>query len=50
MLCHDLSECGVCPVDAALATSTLGKIPVWMCGVKKAFRAERERFWQEVEN
>ena len=48
ILCPDLGECGVCPIDAALATSALGKLPDWMCGMKKAFRAERERFWQDV--
>jgi sulfatase maturation enzyme AslB (radical SAM superfamily) len=48
ILCPDLDECGVCPIDAALSTMVLGKLPDWMCDMKKAFRAERKRFWEDV--
>jgi sulfatase maturation enzyme AslB (radical SAM superfamily) len=46
--CSDLLECSACPVDAALSTSILGKIPTWTCEIKKIFRNQRKLFWKEL--
>jgi len=46
--CPELDECWVCPVNAAFASSILGKIPDWTCKVNKIFREERKLFWEEL--
>ncbi len=48
--CSDLLECSACPVDAALSTSILGKIPIWACEIKKIFRNRKKLFWEELES
>ena len=48
--CSDLLECSACPVDAAFASSILGKIPSWICEIKKIFRNQRKLFWKELES
>jgi radical SAM protein with 4Fe4S-binding SPASM domain len=47
--CSELEECRACPVDAAFASSVIGKIPSWTCEIKKIFRKERELFWKDWE-
>jgi sulfatase maturation enzyme AslB (radical SAM superfamily) len=48
--CSDLLECSACPVDAALSSSILGKIPTWTCEIKKIFRKQRKLFWKELDS
>jgi sulfatase maturation enzyme AslB (radical SAM superfamily) len=50
ILCPDLYVCWACPVDAAFASSTLREIPLWTCQIKKIFREQKKRFWEEVES
>ena len=46
-LCREAKSCGICPVSAAHATSFIGKIPVWMCGLKQVLRKEKEKFLKD---
>lgn len=48
--CPELEECRACPVDAAFASSVIGKIPSWTCRIKKILRKERKLFWKDLEN
>ena len=48
-LCKEVEDCGVCPVSAAHATSFIGKIPPWMCGLKQVLRKEKEKFLKEID-
>lgn len=50
LVCEDLEQCSVCPFDAAYATSIIGRIPSWICQIRKIFHRERELFWDELEN
>jgi hypothetical protein len=34
-LCGDIESCNVCPVYVAYSTSSLGKIPGWVCKINK---------------
>jgi radical SAM protein with 4Fe4S-binding SPASM domain len=47
--CPELEECGICPMDAALSSSVIGKIPCWTCEIKKIFRREKKLFWRELD-
>lgn len=48
--CSNLLACSICPVNAALSSSILGKIPSWMCEIKKIFRDQKDLFWEELES
>jgi MoaA/NifB/PqqE/SkfB family radical SAM enzyme len=48
-LCKEVKNCGICPVSAAHATSFIGKIPTWMCGIKQILRKEKEKFIKEID-
>ena len=48
-LCKELKNCGICPVSAAHATSFIGKIPTWMCGLKRILRKEKEKFLKRID-
>ena len=47
-LCEDRKDCKVCPVDAAYATSFIGKIPTWYCSLSRTLRKGRERFLEAM--
>lgn len=47
--CPELEECRACPMDAALSSSVIGKIPCWTCEIKKIFRREKKLFWRELD-
>jgi len=47
MLCEDMEECVVCPMDAAMASPTTGKIPDWTCKIRKILRQEKVFFYEE---
>lgn len=48
-LCPDLAECAVCPVDAAFVSSRIGKIPDWICSIRKIFINERAQFLKDIQ-
>jgi sulfatase maturation enzyme AslB (radical SAM superfamily) len=47
--CKDIMDCVICPVDAALGGAILGKIPDWLCRIKKTLREERHLFLKQLE-
>lgn len=47
LLCEDLMECDVCPVDAAFTSGMIGKVPLWKCQAKKILRKEVKDFWKK---
>lgn len=49
ILCDDLEECGVCPLDTASSGSITKRIPTWMCKIKKIFRKEKKLLWKKLE-
>jgi len=46
--CPDLLLCTACPATAAFSTGVVGKIPAWICHMKKMWREEVARFWGEA--
>jgi sulfatase maturation enzyme AslB (radical SAM superfamily) len=48
-LCEEVDDCSICPVDAALASSVVGKISDWDCAIRKSIRRERTRFLEALE-
>lgn len=48
MLCPDIEACTMCPVSAAFSSRLIGKIPDWMCSVRKLIRDEKELFLDEI--
>jgi len=46
--CEDLSDCVVCPVDTILGGSLVGKIPLWVCEIRKIEREARNRFLKRI--
>lgn len=48
--CAELTECAVCPMNAALSGFSIGKIPRWVCEIKKIKRKEKEIFWKELKS
>jgi uncharacterized protein len=49
ILCEDLEECGVCPLDTVFSGSITKRIPPWICKIKKIFRKEKRLLWEEWE-
>lgn len=49
ILCDDLEECGVCPLDTVSSGTITKRIPPWMCEIKKIFRKEKRLLWKELE-
>jgi uncharacterized protein len=47
-LCDDVASCSVCPASAAYATSSVGKIPTWMCRLRQIMRNAAKIFLQEI--
>ncbi|MCP4215021.1 MAG: 4Fe-4S cluster-binding domain-containing protein [bacterium] len=39
-LCENLADCSPCPVNAAYATSMIGKLPTWLCAVNGVRKLE----------
>lgn len=48
-LCKEVENCGICPASAAHATSFIGKIPTWMCGLKQVLRREKEKLLRDID-
>lgn len=50
ILCDELEECGVCPIDTTFSGRITRRIPQWKCEIKKIFRKEKKLFWRELES
>ena len=50
MFCDEMMDCAVCPVDAALGSAFIGKIPDWVCRIRRISREERNRFHEELKS
>jgi sulfatase maturation enzyme AslB (radical SAM superfamily) len=46
--CLELEECWICPMNAALSSSILGKIPYWLCEINRIIRQVKKSFWEEL--
>jgi len=47
--CPHLLFCDVCPATAAYSTGKIGKVPTWLCEMKKIWREEIASFWEAAE-
>jgi radical SAM protein with 4Fe4S-binding SPASM domain len=47
--CPDLFLCSPCPATAAFSSGVIGKIPAWVCKMKRIWRDEVAKFWAEAE-
>lgn len=47
-LCGDIFSCRVCPVNAAYATSQLGKVPAWECKINRIRAKMRDEFHKRI--
>ena len=43
-LCEEVDNCAECPVNAAYATGSIGKLPPWVCRLNKIKRKHKEKF------
>lgn len=50
MLCDEMEDCMICPVDAALSGAIMGNVPAHLCEINRIERKEREIFRKELEN
>jgi sulfatase maturation enzyme AslB (radical SAM superfamily) len=49
-LCDERMDCVVCPVDAALGSSFIGKIPDWVCRIRRISREEKNYFLEGLKS
>lgn len=49
MLCEELEDCVVCPIDTALGDSIIGKVPDWVCRIRRIIREEKQLFLKDLE-
>jgi len=49
-LCKEYKNCAVCPINASLSGTPLGKIPEHVCEIQKIKRREKEKFREELGN
>ena len=47
LLCDDLEECWLCPIDAAFSGESIGEIPPWLCETNQVLREAKRSFWEE---
>jgi sulfatase maturation enzyme AslB (radical SAM superfamily) len=48
--CDDLKNCSVCPAYAAFSTSSIGKVPPWVCHLNQIQKKEKIQFLQKIES
>jgi sulfatase maturation enzyme AslB (radical SAM superfamily) len=48
ILCDELEECGVCPLDTVRSGSITKEIPSWVCEIKRILRKEKKLFRKEL--
>ncbi len=46
--CIDLLDCFICPLAAAFGSYELGKIPGWVCAIRRIFNQENAAFWEQL--
>jgi uncharacterized protein len=49
-LCPGLEVCGVCPLNVAYSTESLGVIPCWTCELKKIQREAQRTFHEQLQS
>jgi len=47
--CKDVYDCVICPVDAALSSGIIGRIVSDDCRIRRVFREQRRRLWEDLE-
>jgi sulfatase maturation enzyme AslB (radical SAM superfamily) len=47
--CLDLLRCTICPVAAAFGSRRIGRIPGWVCEIRRIFSKERRAFWNSID-
>jgi len=50
MLCDNLKECRICPMDAAFSGSIIGKVTQWTCQINKILLKEKKVLWQKIKD
>lgn len=48
--CNDLLDCFICPLAAAFGSCELGKIPDWVCAIRRIFKEENAAFWEQLKS
>jgi sulfatase maturation enzyme AslB (radical SAM superfamily) len=48
--CIDLLDCFICPLAAAFGSYELGKIPGWVCAIRRIFKEENAAFWEQLKS
>jgi radical SAM protein with 4Fe4S-binding SPASM domain len=46
--CDLLSQCSICPMDAALSSDIIGKIPIWTCVIHMLQGINKDLFREEI--
>ena len=46
-MCHEIEECWICPLAAALVSRKIGRIPALVCGGAKMWRREKGRLLEQ---
>jgi sulfatase maturation enzyme AslB (radical SAM superfamily) len=49
MTCPCVTDCAVCPLDAAMGSSVVGVIPAWVCRMNKITLEQKSLFLEELE-
>ncbi len=50
MLCDNIEECRICPMDAAFSGSIIGKVTQWTCQINKILLKEKKLLWQRIKS
>lgn len=50
MLCDNIKECRICPIDAAFSGYIIGKVTQWACQINKILLKEKKIFWKRIKN
>jgi sulfatase maturation enzyme AslB (radical SAM superfamily) len=49
-LCKEVNSCTTCPISAAYVTSSIGKLPAWVCRMNGIKKAKKQKFLEEIDN
>ncbi len=50
MLCNNIEDCRICPMDSAFSGSIIGKVEKWVCQINKIFLEGKKLFWQRIKD
>ncbi len=50
MLCDNIEECRICPMDSAFSGSIIGKVTQCTCQINKILLKEKKLFWQRIKD